>query len=544
MNAAVIVFLTTAFAGSWSIPIQGAMSDSTGAPVHGTRNVTVSLYADPDEAPLLEVGGPMAFVDGAFTSWLSHDGSAVADFGTHPEWWLSFTLEGDVESDKIRIGMAPMANWSARAADADTIAGHAWSEAFSDDRPPHWDDLEGIPEDIADGDGSISVAQVKASLESGALTLAGLLSAAGVSVTGGGAISTTGQVGGGTGLFSGNLTAGTLSTTSGGAISTTGQISGGTGLYSGNLTAASLSTSGGAISTAGQVSGGTGLFYGNLTAASVSTSGGGAVTTTGQVSGGTGLYSGNLTAGSLSTSGGGAVTTTGQVSGGTGVFSGNLTAASLSTSGGGAITTTGAVNGGSLASSSTVRAQSSGGATCDSGRAGQIEFVNGQFRGCDGTDWRVLEMQDKRPIMKQSASNYTMAQVRSLTSAGGNWVGYSGSTSVCESGYHICTYTEAIVNKYAYSTSRFQFTAGQYFRTLGNYSYGPYAGVDHPHNAMSGYHDGGGWQMNGATRCASGAGPMFYIYSNSDRAQGVEWEGGCHVDDGARPWMCCINRSF
>jgi hypothetical protein len=193
-----------------------------------------------------------------------------------------------------------------------------------------------------------------------------------------------------------------------------------------------------------------------------------------------------------------------------------------------------------LKATTTVGAGSSGGATCDSSRTGQIEFVGGQFRGCDGTDWRILETTDRRPLMKASASSHTLAQVRSLS--GSTWPQLSGQGNVCESGYHICTWQEANVIKYSSPLSRIQMNTGQYYRTHGNHNNGSLAGVDHPHNALAGYDNGADWRGSSA-RCTSGYGPVIYFYSPTDRAQGIEWDGACY-QEASMQWACCLNKLY
>jgi hypothetical protein len=372
------LIMAAALAAPWQIPVQGAVTGVDGAPAQGVQNVTFAFHTAATGQPVWSTTGPVAFVDGTFAAWISHDGSVIPNFGAQPAWWLSITLQDGVPSTPAPIGAAPLANYAAQAGDADTVDGHDWSE---------------VP--------TTAIAAV----ETGNRSFGGSVSATALTARSGGAISTTGAISGGTGAFSGALSAGAgtfaalsattgtfsgalaaagIQATGGASISTSGAVNGGTGAFSGTVSAAGFQSTGGAgISTTGAVNGGTGVFSGALTAASLQTSGGGSITTTGAVNGATGVYSGALSAGSLQASGGGSITTSGAVNGGTGVYSGSVTAGSLQTTGGGAITTSGAVNGGSGLFTGGVTATgltASGGgtiATTGAVNAGSINVTNG-----------------------------------------------------------------------------------------------------------------------------------------------------------------------
>jgi hypothetical protein len=235
------LILNSSEAAPWAIPVQGSLTEANGSPVVGARTVRFSFFDAETGAEVWGLDRVVAFEDGAFSASIEHDGSTIANFGARPAWWLSITPEGGVESGRVRISQVPLATW---AADADRLDGHDWSEAFSNDRPPSWANISSIPADIADGDATLSPAQVLAIVQANGLSLPGAVSAAGLTSTGGQAIATTGAVNGGTGSFTGALSAGSLNAGSG-TVATTGAVNAGTGAFTGGLTAASLTTSGG-----------------------------------------------------------------------------------------------------------------------------------------------------------------------------------------------------------------------------------------------------------------------------------------------------------
>ncbi len=132
----------------------------------------------------------------------------------------------------------------------------------------------------------------------------------------------------------------------------------------------------------------------------------------------------------------------------------------------------------------------------------------------------------------------SLAEVRA-TVKGKDWPQLSGQGTICETGYHLCHFMEALVLKYAYPRSRIPFEGNTHLRTLGNHSAAELAGSTHPHNSLLGYKDGGRW--NGPTlQCPEGSGPIIQFYNRDYRNLGYEWDGACYKDD-KRYWACCIN---
>ncbi|OQY52842.1 MAG: hypothetical protein B6247_16120 [Candidatus Parabeggiatoa sp. nov. 2] len=128
----------------------------------------------------------------------------------------------------------------------------------------------------------------------------------------------------------------------------------------------------------------------------------------------------------------------------------------------------------------------------------------------------------------------SLAEVRA-TVKGKDWPQLSGQGTICETGYHLCHFMEALVLKYAYPRSRIPFEGNTHLRTLGNHSAAELAGSTHPHNSLLGYKDGGSW--NGPSlQCPEGSGPIIQFYNRDYRNLGYEWDGACYKDDN-KPWQ-------
>ena len=168
---------------------------------------------------------------------------------------------------------------------------------------------------------------------------------------------------------------------------------------------------------------------------------------------------------------------------------------------------------------------------CTSEATGQIRFDGTYARLCNGTHWQVMEARHPKPVLKPSAKTYTIAEIQA-TAAENEY----GQGTVCETGYHLCIFMEALVLKHAYPRSRIPFDGNDYLRTLGNYSSVNNVGNTSSHNALLGYKDWNGPSL----QCPEGSGPMLHFYNRDSRNTGAEWDGGCHKDD-KRLWACCIN---
>ena len=170
---------------------------------------------------------------------------------------------------------------------------------------------------------------------------------------------------------------------------------------------------------------------------------------------------------------------------------------------------------------------------CSAEQQGQIGFDGTYARLCNGKNWQIVDARNSKPVLKASAKQYTIAEVQATAKDNA-----FGQGTVCETGYHICIFMEALSLKYAYPRSRIAFE-GEPLRTLGNRTNIEYSTGTHEHNSLLGYKRGDWW--NGPNlQCPDGSGPMIHFFSKSNRSKGEEWDGGCHKDS-KHPWACCIN---
>ncbi|MDM8560674.1 hypothetical protein [Candidatus Parabeggiatoa sp. HSG14] len=170
---------------------------------------------------------------------------------------------------------------------------------------------------------------------------------------------------------------------------------------------------------------------------------------------------------------------------------------------------------------------------CSAEQKGQIAFDGTYARLCNGINWQIMDARNPKPVLKASAKKYTIAEVRA-TAKDNNY----GQGTVCETGYHLCIFMEALSLKYAHPRSRIPFEENDYLRTLGSYSHVHGTG-ENAHNSLLGYKNVAGW--NGPIlQCPVASGPMIHFYNKSERSQGIEWDGGCYKDE-KRYWACCIN---
>ncbi len=175
---------------------------------------------------------------------------------------------------------------------------------------------------------------------------------------------------------------------------------------------------------------------------------------------------------------------------------------------------------------------------CTPEQKGQIRFDGTYMRLCNSKDWQIIDVRQSKPLLKASAKQYTIAEVRKMAK-GKEFPQHSGQGTICETGYHICLFVEALVFKYAYPRSCIAYEGIASIRTLGNYSAAELAGTTHSHNVLLGYTDSGNW--NGSSfHCPKNSGPMIHFYRKKARNIGAEWDGGCYKDD-KRYWACCIN---
>jgi len=179
---------------------------------------------------------------------------------------------------------------------------------------------------------------------------------------------------------------------------------------------------------------------------------------------------------------------------------------------------------------------------CTSETQRHIRSDGTYMRFCNGKDWQVIDARNSKPILKKSKQTYTLAQVAAIGEAYKN--NYSsgkrfGQGSVCEVGYHICNFAEALIIQHAYPRSR-SITSDMYLRTLGNGNQAMYAGTAEAYNSLFGFAGGGEWD-GPALQCPKGSGPLLNFSGQPQRTKGYEFSAGCYKERKKRYWACCIN---
>jgi len=178
---------------------------------------------------------------------------------------------------------------------------------------------------------------------------------------------------------------------------------------------------------------------------------------------------------------------------------------------------------------------------CTSETQGHIRSDGKYMRFCNGKDWKVIDARDSRAVLKHSKEKYTMAAVRELTE------GYNiknpkryGQSNICETGYHLCIFMEALTIKYAYPRSRINLPTKESInlRTLGTSSFGVTAG-NTIYNAIIGFGAVPKWDGE-RLQCHGDSGPVITFSSYDDNNLGHQFAGGCYEEDKLY-WACCIN---
>jgi hypothetical protein len=99
------------------IPLQGLLTDPTGAPVSGARAVTFRLYPDAtNPSGVWSETQTVAFMDGSFAAWLGTTTDLDLDlFRQYPAMTVTVQLAPDSESARIPLGAVPRAAYAENA---------------------------------------------------------------------------------------------------------------------------------------------------------------------------------------------------------------------------------------------------------------------------------------------------------------------------------------------------------------------------------------------------------------------------------------------
>jgi hypothetical protein len=144
-------------AQTWgTVPVQGLLTDGSGAAVNGSRAVTFRLFNDSEAgSEAWSDALTVPFVDGAFSAWLG-SGARPLDVAAFAEdLWLEVELAGGPPSARVAIGWAPRAGvaasalrfggqtWDEFALPWSRITGSPFPASCAPGEVPAWDDAAG-----------------------------------------------------------------------------------------------------------------------------------------------------------------------------------------------------------------------------------------------------------------------------------------------------------------------------------------------------------------------------------------------------------------
>jgi microcystin-dependent protein len=131
------------------VPLHGLVTGPNGGPLHGSRSLTVRLYADAGApAPEWSETVVVHFEDGAFATRLGTASPLDLDvFGALSSPHITVQLAGEAESQPAPVDVAPIAAWSLNAG---RLVGRDGDRFFHADDGVPWSALTGRPEPLTD----------------------------------------------------------------------------------------------------------------------------------------------------------------------------------------------------------------------------------------------------------------------------------------------------------------------------------------------------------------------------------------------------------
>jgi hypothetical protein len=129
----VLLFALSALAAPVRVPVQGALTDPSGAPSTGTHTLSFELSADANGGGLIHAESQQSALDGgAFSVVLGGAGDLEdAELAATSTAWLRVRMDGGAWSERVQIGAVPYAAWAAYAGLA-AEATHAESASDAD----------------------------------------------------------------------------------------------------------------------------------------------------------------------------------------------------------------------------------------------------------------------------------------------------------------------------------------------------------------------------------------------------------------------------
>lgn len=119
------------------VPVQGLLADKEGQVVDGNVDILFQIYGDETSSdPIWQSEASLNVDRGLFEVYLGSDNTLYSDiFAAHPTTYLTITIDGDSESERMLLGTVPTAAHAISATyaeEAHTIQGKAPSQLFQD----------------------------------------------------------------------------------------------------------------------------------------------------------------------------------------------------------------------------------------------------------------------------------------------------------------------------------------------------------------------------------------------------------------------------
>ena len=139
------------------VPVQGYLTDADGNPVDAEVSLTLKLWSDMAAgAEVFSETQAVLVEDGFFSLYLGGAGNPALDLATfreHGALFLGFAVDGGAElAPRLPLGSVPYAGFAQYAGDAATLGGRPVEDFRLGADAVTWDDLEGVPDTLLDGD--------------------------------------------------------------------------------------------------------------------------------------------------------------------------------------------------------------------------------------------------------------------------------------------------------------------------------------------------------------------------------------------------------
>ena len=139
------------------VPLQGYLADRATGPVDGVLTMTFTLYSDAaGTTSVWTETRDVTVAAGVFSLYLGEVSTlALETFRDNHDLWLGMAVDGDTETNLVRVGTTPFAafaEFAGFANEAETLAGLTADDFAPAEHTHAWEEITGVPADVADGD--------------------------------------------------------------------------------------------------------------------------------------------------------------------------------------------------------------------------------------------------------------------------------------------------------------------------------------------------------------------------------------------------------